>query len=89
MPWSARRTVGKTRKAHQCEGCLTPVPAGATMTQAVGRFEGNFYSVYLCAPCAAILRDPRFSELWVEGWASGEIGELRAELEEAEKHGLD
>ena len=41
----------KARKAHRCHECAGQIQPGETYQRGAGRYEGDFYSYALCAPC--------------------------------------
>ena len=45
----------KTRKPHQCFGCLREMPKGTRMDRSAYAHDGSVYSVYICIPCFRIL----------------------------------
>ncbi|MDA8212113.1 MAG: hypothetical protein M0021_09585 [Clostridia bacterium] len=69
--------VKKTRKEHQCKGCLIKIPAGSGAKYFAGRVEGEFSTGYLCKECDKYLRE--HSKDFEDFWHEGEIGELRRE----------
>jgi len=70
----------KTRKSHQCRGCLRKYPIGSELISVTEVFEGVLQSYYLCYFCKDWLdRNPGYFD--DEDWAAGEIGEMRREEE--------
>lgn len=55
----------KTRKEHQCLGCLGKFPPGTQMVNNKGLFEDHFYNYYLCYPCEKFLN--KHSDLFEDG----------------------
>lgn len=49
----------KTRKRHQCLGCLDKFPPGTQMVNNKGMFEDHFYNYYLCYSCEEFLKEHR------------------------------
>jgi hypothetical protein len=45
----------KTRKKHQCFGCLDTYPAGENMRRHVCTDNGKIYSLYFCEECNEII----------------------------------
>lgn len=52
-------SIVKTRKTHQCFGCLLKYPKGTKMDRSAYVDDGRAYSVYLCIPCLRILEKYR------------------------------
>ena len=44
--------VVKTRKPHQCFGCLTLIQKGANAERNVCKGDNGLYTIYLCLDCA-------------------------------------
>lgn len=70
-----------TRKEHKCEGCFDKIPAGSKVEYFKGRFDGDWYSYYLCDPCNDFVGSSDFE--WGDGFTPGEIKYLREEAEQA------
>ena len=71
-----RRTkVKKTRKAHHCFGCQFVFPAGVTLYDCCGVWEGDFWSSYICPICDAYLSTPNGSEYNDNGYMQGDLYE--------------
>ena len=45
------RSVVKTRKPHQCFGCLTSIPQGTNAEQNKCKSDNGLYTIYLCLDC--------------------------------------
>ena len=57
----------KTRKNHQCFGCLGIIPAGSIVVKWAGISEGDFSHGYTCGICSIILEDFDCTETYYEG----------------------
>ena len=70
LEFDDRRSVAKTRKDHQCDGCRTTIPAGSAATYCVIKWDGAFHSYHMHPDCQAA------SDFWfveaqldpLEGW---------------------
>lgn len=68
-----------TRKEHKCDGCLTVIPKGKKVETCKGRNEAGFYKIYVCDDCIDHLNEYR--DHFEDGWATGDIGIDRREME--------
>lgn len=72
------RKVNKTRKEHNCLGCLENISKGDNAINNSGMFEGEFYNYYLCLPCEEVVKENR--DYFEEGLYPGCVNELKHEL---------
>ena len=75
--FSERREV-KARKPHRCSECRQEIPVGTTYEYVAAKFDGDFYTIKTCLPCAEI------REAFVDG--AFNYGDLWEEMRE---HGFD
>lgn len=67
--------VVKTRKKHQCLGCLDIIPPGSSVQRNTGTWEGEIGSSYVCGPCEEYL-----GLYWDEHeYSEGQLGDARNE----------
>lgn len=60
--------IVKTKKKHQCFGCLGIIPIGAEAKYQVWTYEGDFCHGYICSICQIVLVDADyFDGEWGEG----------------------
>jgi len=69
----AQESYPITRKPHRCEACRAVIPAGEMAKHTAGKFDGAFFSNYLCNVCAQLELIIVRSELeedcrWSEAW---------------------
>lgn len=74
----------KTRKLHKCIGCNKLYPAKTQMLCVNGKFDGNFYSYYVCQSCERLRLSIAVEEIthgcgWNEAWCPYE--ELQSYIE--------
>jgi hypothetical protein len=61
----------KTRKEHQCIGCLRIFPKGSELRASVNTDEGRIYTVYICNDCDEhVLKN---EEWYRDGFMEGEL----------------
>lgn len=58
----------KTKKDHQCFGCLQKIPEGAKAKYQAWIYEGDFCHGYICQVCEIVLEDWfTYYDEWYEG----------------------
>ena len=63
----------RSRKQHPCEGCGSGCQAGHLAQYCTGKYDGNFYSYYICGACMLTIFRIHLHELeegcsWHESW---------------------
>ena len=71
--------VKKTRKEHECLGCLTKINENSEAFYIVAVFEGDFGAYHLCKPCRDYLDRNPISR--GDFWCEGDLGNAREEEE--------
>lgn len=79
--------VRKARKPHQCDECYQTINRGEHYRYESGKFEGSFYTSYLCRTCCYEIARIVAHELdegcrWYEAWPP--LGEVRDYLSDTE-----
>ena len=71
----------KTRKPHQCWGCLETFPIGSTLRRWVGKSDGVLLSLYICPECDAYIAERKKDDRWYgeDGFEQGFVRDDRAE----------
>ena len=64
----AHEEVRRARKSHKCVECAETIAVGDKYAYAVGKNEGDFFSVRTCLPCDEIRR-----AFCCDGWIFGEL----------------
>lgn len=80
-----RSTVHRARLSHRCSGCSNFIPAGSLYESSAGMFDGEFWSARLCPECIEhIASCEGCQDAMHDGWAHGDLGEWRAQCQNAE-----
>jgi hypothetical protein len=69
--------VKKTRKEHQCLGCVEKIPAGSEAIYIAAVFEGYFGAYHMCKECMEYIDRHPFER--GDFWCGGDIGDARRE----------
>lgn len=70
--YSVREKEVKTRKPHQCIGCLETYPKGSLLLYRAYVFDGEFQTDYLCDNCVKALGDMDSSDM-EDGFMAGDL----------------
>jgi hypothetical protein len=78
----------KVRTEHRCEACLQAIPPGQYAHHRKGKFEGEFFSIYVCQPCriaelSIVARELKEGCPWHTAWCPiDELVDYLNELDE-------
>jgi len=80
----------KCRKEHRCTGCRRKIRKGETAEHNTGKFDGSFYSYYVCDGCQRMILAIAAKEIqegcpWSTAWCA--VDDLREYLSELRGYG--
>lgn len=78
MTFHKRTEVNKTRKEHECLGCLQMITTGSQAIKHQGQNEEEIYSYYLHIECHEFL--VKHNEFLEEGVWDGCVNEIKSEI---------
>lgn len=80
----------KCRKEHRCRGCSRMIRKGETAEHNTGKFDGSWYSYYVCDGCQRMILAIAAKEIqegcpWSTAWCS--VDDLRDYLGDLREYG--
>jgi hypothetical protein len=84
-------SIVNVRKPHRCEGCSRLIQKGEQATFGKGRFDGAFFSLYVCFDCMRMVFSIASEEIqhgchWNESWCNpGDLRDYLADRDEPPK----
>ena len=58
--------VKRTRTQHKCDGCRRVIAKGSSAFHQWGKYDGEFYSYYLCSICYELAKN--FPQFIIDDW---------------------
>lgn len=71
------KDIKKTRKEHKCVACSKIISKGTSAYHQCGKFDGEFYSYYLCPTCFKIM--DKYPQFIIDDWEGSLEPDILAE----------